>query len=72
MTIVVNPHSKEEELALLSFLDKMQYDYLKEDEEALLSDLQKKEILDRDSEFENGEAETFSLQEIAAHFNIKE
>ena len=38
----------------------------------LLSEAQQQEILERDRQFEAGEAETYSLDEIIAHFNIKE
>ncbi|MCO5950774.1 MULTISPECIES: hypothetical protein [Mucilaginibacter] len=72
MTIVVNPHNPQEEQALLAFLDSMKYDYAREDETVLLSDAQQQEILERDRQYEAGEAESYSLNEIIAHFNIKE
>ncbi|MEP6613696.1 MAG: hypothetical protein ABJA76_17465 [Mucilaginibacter sp.] len=72
MTIVVNPHNPQEEQALLAFLDSMKYDYATEDESFLLSDAQQQEILERDRQYEAGEAENYSLNEIIAHFNIKE
>ena len=72
MTIVVNPHNKEEELALLAFLDRMEYDYSKEEDAIALSESQKKQIIERDKEYEEGKADTLSLQDIIAHFNIKE
>ena len=73
MTIVVNPHNQQEESALLAFLDQMKYDYVKEGHENnLLSTAQQEEVLNRDREFEAGETETYSLDEIIAHFNIKE
>ncbi|MDB5156462.1 MAG: hypothetical protein JWR50_1169 [Mucilaginibacter sp.] len=73
MTIVVNPHNQQEESALLAFLDQMKYDYVREDKEnSLLSTAQQEEVLNRDKEFEAGETETYSLDEIIAHFNIKE
>jgi len=72
MTIVVNPHNSQEEKALLAFLDSMKYDYSQEDEIFILSEAQQNEILERDREYEAGEAETYSIDEIIAHFNIKE
>jgi len=72
MTIVVNTHNPKEEQALLTFLDNMKYDYSREDETFVLSEAQKKEILERDREYEAGEAETYSIEEIIAHFNVKE
>ena len=72
MTIVVNPHNPQEEQALLSFLDGMKYDYSREDETLILSEAQQKEILERDRAYEAGETEINSIDEIIAHFNIKE
>jgi len=72
MTIVVNPHNPQEEKALLTFLDSMKYDYSQEDEALILSEAQQKEVLERDREYEAGETETFSIDEIVAHFNGKE
>jgi hypothetical protein len=72
MTIVVNPHNPQEERALLAFLDNMKYDYSREEETFVLSESQQKEILERDREYEAGETETYSVDEIIAHFNIKE
>ena len=72
MTIVVNPHTSQEEHALLAFLDKMKYDYSREEETFVLSEARQKEILERDTEYEAGETETYSIDEIIAHFNIKE
>lgn len=70
MTIVVNTHNQQEESALLAFLDQMKYEYVKGD--IALSAEQQQEILDRDREFEAGKTESYSLDEIIAHFNIKE
>lgn len=50
----------------------MKYDYSRNDETFVLSDAQQKEILERESEYEAGETETYSMDEIIAHFNIKE
>jgi hypothetical protein len=72
MTIVVTPHNQQEERALLAFLDNMQYDYSKEDDTFVLSEAEQKEILERDREYEAGETETYSIDEVIAHFNIKE
>ena len=72
MTIVVNPHNPQEERALLTFLDNMKYDYSQEEETLDLSEAQQKEILEHDREYEAGETETYSVNEIIAHFNIKE
>ncbi len=68
MTIVVNTHNQHEEQELLDFLERMKYEYAKE--ESILSEQQLAEILERDEEFEAGKAETFSLDEIKSHFNI--
>ncbi len=50
----------------------MKYDYSREDETFILSQAQREEILARDGEFEAGATETYSIDEIVAHFNIKE
>ena len=71
MSIVVNPHSKQEELELLAFLDRMKYDYIK-DENIVLSGAQQLEILERDRQYEAGETETYSLKDIIAYFGIDE
>ena len=70
MTIVVKPHNKNEEMALLAFLDRMKYDYSRE-EPVSLSEAQLKEILDRDDLYEAGKTENFSLDEIIAHFKLE-
>jgi hypothetical protein len=72
MSIIVNPHNPKEEQALLAFLDSMKYDYTWDNDTFVLSEAQQKEILERDRQFESGETETYSLDEIIAHFNIKE
>jgi hypothetical protein len=72
MNIVVNPHNPKEEQALLAFLDSMKYDYTRETETFMLSEAQKQEILERDRQYEAGETESYSLDEIVAHFNIKD
>lgn len=72
MAIIVNPHNLQEEQALLVFLDNMKYDYSREDETFVLSETQQKEILERDREYEAGETETYSIDEIIAYFNVKE
>jgi len=72
MTIIVNPHNPEEEQVLLSFLDNMKYDYSQEDDTIVLSEAQQKEVLERDREYEAGETETYSIDEIITQFNIKE
>ena len=72
MTIVVNTHSPKEEKALLAFLDSMKYDYFRDGDTISLSEAQQKEILERDREYEAGETQSYSLDQIIAHFNIKE
>jgi len=72
MTIIVSSHSPQEEQVLLSFLDNLKYDYSQEDDTFVLSETQQKEILERDREYEAGETETYSIDEIITHFNIKE
>lgn len=71
MTIVVNPHNHQEELKLLAFLDSMKYDYTLESESVVLSEAQQQEILERDRQYEAGEAKTYSLNEVIAHFNTR-
>ena len=71
MSIVVNPHNQQEELALLAFLDRMKYEYT-HDEDSILSKEQQLEILERDRQYEAGETESFTLNEIITHFDIKE
>ena len=71
MTIVVNPHSKTEELELLAFLDRRNYDYIK-DENIGLSGAQQLEVLERDRQYEAGETENYSLKDIIAYFGIEE
>jgi hypothetical protein len=72
MSIIVNPHNSKEEKALLAFLDSMKYDYVRDNETFILSEAQQQEILERDREYEAGKTESYSLDEIIAHFNIKE
>jgi hypothetical protein len=72
MSIIVNPHNPNEEQALLAFLDSMKYDYTRDNKALILSEAQQQEILERDRQYEAGEIETYSLDEIIAHFNIKE
>jgi hypothetical protein len=54
MTVIVNPHSEEQEKALVEFLDRMQYDYQRDTDDLGLTELQKQEILKRDNDFING------------------
>ena len=72
MTIVVNSHNSQEEQALPKFLDNMNFDYSQKDEAFALSEAQQKEILERDIEYEAGETETYSIDEIIAYFKINE
>jgi hypothetical protein len=72
MSIVVNPHNQQEEKALLAFLDSMKYDYSQADDAIFLSEAQQQEILERDRQYEAGEAETFTLNQVINHFGIKE
>lgn len=72
MSIIVSPHNSTEEKALLAFLDSMKYDYTRDNETFILSESQQGEILERDREYEAGKTETYSLDEIISHFNIKE
>ena len=71
MTIMVNPHNTQEEHALLAFLDTMKYDYSREEETFVLSETQQKEILERDREYEAGETETYSIDEIIPQLTSK-
>jgi hypothetical protein len=50
----------------------MKYDYSREDETFVLSEAHQNEITKRDGEYEASETETYSIDEIIAHFNIKE
>ncbi len=69
MTILVNTYTEQEEKQLLAFLDSMKYDYTQQ-ENVFLSQEQQKEILQRDKEYEAGEAKSYSLDEVIAYFNI--
>lgn len=66
MSIIVNPHNLQEEKALIEFLEKMKFDYSQDND--LLTEAQQKEILDRDRQYEAGEAEVFTLDEVIARF----
>lgn len=71
MSIIVNPHNQQEESKLLAFLDSMKYDYIKDDDtDTILSTEQIDEVLDRDKEYEEGKADSYSLDEIIAHFKL--
>jgi len=70
MSIIVNPHNQEEERELLAFLDRMNYNYTNE-ETTLLSDAQQEEILERDRQYEAGEAEVYTFNEFIAHFGTR-
>ena len=67
---MVNPNNKQEERALLAFLNSMKYDYTRA-RETIMSEAQQLEILKRDRQYEAGEAESHSLDEIISHFNLK-
>jgi len=54
MAVIVNPHSEEQEKALVEFLDRMQYDYQSDTDDLGLTELRKQEILKRDNDFING------------------
>jgi hypothetical protein len=72
MSIVVNPHNREEEQALLAFLNSGQYDYSLDDENSVLTEIQQNELQLRDEEFEAGSTESYCIDEIVAHFHMKE
>lgn len=72
MSIIVTPHNQKEEKALLAFLDSMKYEYVQAtDDTAILSPAQQKEILERDRQYEAGETETYSLEQVMNYFGIK-
>ena len=54
MTVIVNPHSEEQEKAPVEFLDRMQYDYQRDTDDLGLTEVQKQEILKRDNDVING------------------
>ena len=54
MTVTVNLYSKEQEKALIEFLDKMEYDYLSDTTSFTLNESQKQEIIIRDNDFISG------------------
>jgi hypothetical protein len=54
MTVIVNPHTEEQEKALVEFLDRMQYDYQSDTDDIGLTELHRQEILKRDNDFING------------------
>ena len=70
MTIVVKPNNKNEEMELLAFLDRMKYDYSR-DEPVALSETQLQETLKRDRLYEDGKTDTFSIEDIITHFKLK-
>ena len=69
MSIIVNPHSQQEEQALLAFLDELHLDYTRQ--ELTISDAQLQEILERDRKYEAGETDVFTLTDIKAYFGNK-
>jgi hypothetical protein len=72
MSIIVNPHNPQEEKALLTFLDSLKYEYAQADDIIILSPSQQQEILERDRQYEAGETEVYTLDQIINHFGIKE
>jgi hypothetical protein len=54
MTVTVNLHNEEQEKTLIEFLQKMHFDYQSDTGNIDLTELQKQEILKRDSDFLNG------------------
>ena len=72
MSIIVNPHGQQEEKALLAFLDTMKYEYAQADDAIILSESEQQEILERDRQYEAGEIETYTLDQVINHFGIKE
>jgi hypothetical protein len=54
MTVTVNLHSEEQEKTLIEFLQKMHFDYQSDTGNIDLTELQKQEILKRDSDFLSG------------------
>lgn len=72
MSIIVTTHNQKEEKALLAFLDSMKYEYVQaNDDAAILSPAQQQELLERDREFEAGEIETYTLEQVLNHLGIK-
>ena len=72
MSIIVNPHNPQEEKALLAFLDNLKYEYTQADDTIALSANQQQEILKRDRQYEAGETETYTLDQVISYFGIKE
>ena len=66
MSIIVNPHSQQEEQVLLAFLDELHLDYIRE-ELTITSEAQQQEILERDRKYEAGETDVFTLTYIKAY-----
>jgi hypothetical protein len=54
MTVIVTPHTEEQEKALVEFLDRMQYVYQSDSDIIGLTERHKQEILKRDNDFING------------------
>jgi hypothetical protein len=72
MSIIVTPHNQKEEKALLAFLDSMKYEYVQaNDDAAIFSPAQQQELLERDRQFEAGEIETYTLEQVMNYFRIK-
>jgi len=64
MTVTVNLHNDEQEKALIEFLEKMQFEYQSDVYEANLTELQKTEILKRDSDYLTGKTTARDWNEI--------
>jgi hypothetical protein len=71
MSIIVNPHNPKEENALLTFLESMKYEYAQVEDAVIITQNQQQEILMRDKQYEAGETETYTLDEVINHFGIK-
>ena len=72
MSIIVNPHNPQEEKALLACLESENYEYTQADDGTILSAGQQQEVLERDRQYEAGETEVYTLEEIINYFGIKE
>lgn len=65
MTIVVNPHTEQEEKVLLAFLESLKYDYeASKEDDVYLTESQQEELMRRHADFKNGKTEARLLDDV--------
>jgi putative addiction module component (TIGR02574 family) len=70
MSIIVNPHSPQEEQQLIAFLDSMKFEYSTERYIDDISDIQKAEILRREADFKAGKIKSQPWSEVRKRFSL--